>query len=86
MGDKILIKLQGLQTLSNAFVRDYNKTGYAQFVRTNTILYSLAVVMVNSNTGVIKENVQKIMCLPYFDDTSKALTERVDLFLEVYRV
>lgn len=85
-GDKVFIRLQELQYLNEEFVKNYNKARHAQFVRTNTYLYNLAFVMVNSNGCVLNEGVRKTMCIPYFDDTSKTLSERINLFLEVCRV
>lgn len=85
-GDKVFIMLRGLQSLNDRFVKSYNENGYAEFIRLNTYLPNLAVIMINSNGRVINEAVEKKMCIPYFDDTSKSLSERINLFLEVYYV
>lgn len=85
-GDKVFIMLRGLQSLNDSFVKSYNETGYAEFIRLNTYLPNLAFIMINSNGCVINESVEKKLCIPYFDDTSKSLSERINLFLEVCRV
>lgn len=85
-GDKIFIRCQELQNLSDEFVKSYTKARHAQFIRINIYLYNLAVVMVNSNGCVLNEHVRTTMCIPYFDDTSKMLSERINLFLEAYHV
>lgn len=85
-GDKVFIMLRGLQSLNDEFVKSYTKARYAQFVRLNTYLPNLAFIMINSNGSVINESVEKKLCIPYFNDISKSLSERINLFLEVYHV
>lgn len=84
--DMVFVSARVLNHKNDVFKKGYNKTGYALFVRTSTWLSNFAILETYFEGTILRESVRKSMCLPYFNDTSKSLLERISLFLEVYHV